>query len=122
MFVQLMACEILIDRVLDLTFIEIAIRGVDIAHRHRAGARTLTELLGMRGFDDTELADPVSIGRRRVNVRVDLWIVELIEELAESRKASHVGAFIRDAVLAYVDGIAADAASEPAIGATRTAS
>lgn len=112
--VQLLACEILIARILDLTFLEIAVRGVHVAERHTAGARTLTELIGISGFDGTDLEDVDVVRQRCVNVRIDLWILELIEELAESKKMSRIRAFIRDAVLAYVDLMAA---SQPAPGA-----
>ena len=121
MIAQFLACEILVDRVLDMTFLEIAIRGVHVAERHRAGARTLTELPGARGFDGTELADPDAACARRVSVRVDLWIVELIEELVESQRPSRVRAFIRDAVLNYVDFMA-ETQHEAPDAFTRTAS
>jgi hypothetical protein len=43
-----------------------------------------------------------------VRVRVERWIVELIEETIESRKRSHIRAFVRDAILAYVDWLTVD--------------
>jgi hypothetical protein len=118
--VQFLACEMLIGQILTLTFLEIAIEGLRIADRHSAGATTLTALLGISGFQGTPLAAPRVTRQRRVNVRVDLWIVELIEELVESQKPAHVRAFIHDAVLAYVDHMAA--APEEPCAATRTAS
>jgi hypothetical protein len=106
MQLELMACQIFLDAVLDAAFLEIAVAGVRVARRHCAGARTLTELLGFTGFAGTPLeADDVRA--RTVSMRVDLWIVELIEELVESRKPSRVRAFVREAVLAYVDDMAA---------------
>jgi hypothetical protein len=118
--VQFFACEMLIGQVLTMTFLEIAMEGLRIADRHSAGATTLTALLGISGFQGTDLAAPRVVRERRINVRVDLWIVELIEELVGSRKPAHVRGFIRDAVLAYVDRMAA--APEDPCAATRTAS
>lgn len=112
---ELTACEIYLEFVLDVTYVAIAIEGIHIAARHRAGARTLTELMGFAGFDGTPLEAEKLIDRR-VSVRIDLWIVELIEELVESRRSSKVRAFVRDVVLAYIDQMACEPLS------TRTAS
>jgi hypothetical protein len=38
-----------------------------------------------------------------VRIRVERWIVELIKEIVESRKRSRVRAFVRKAILAYID-------------------
>ena len=117
------ACDLLLGQVITMTFLEIAIEGLRIAQRNQAGASRLTELLGISGFDGTELADARTARRRLVNVRVDLWIVELIEELVESQRPARVRAFIRDAVLAYVDLMAEGRGSpEQPLVATRTAS
>jgi hypothetical protein len=105
---QLIACEIFLDLLLDVTYVAIAIEGVRVAHRHHAGARTLTELLGYTGFAGTSL-EAESVRERRVSMRVDLWIVELIEELIDTRRPSRIRAFVREAVLAYVDQIASSA-------------
>ena len=121
--VWFLACDLLVGQVLTMTFLEIAIEGLRIAQRHEAGASRLTELLGISGFDGTELVDARSARRRHVSVRVDLWIVELIEELVESQRPARVRAFIRDAVLAYVDLMAEGrGAPEHSLVATRTAS
>ena len=121
--VHFLACDLLLGQIGTMAFLEIAIEGLRIAQRHEAGARRLTELLGIRGFDGTELVDARTERRRHVSVRIDLWIVELIEELVESRRPARVRAFIRDAVLAYVDLMAEgrDPPEQPLV-ATRTAS
>jgi hypothetical protein len=105
MLTQLLACENFLDGIIEATCLEIAIEGAAVARRHRAGARTLTELIGFRDFP--ELPPGAAIYEPSVRVKIDRWIVELIEELVESRKPSHIRAFVREAVLAYVDQMAA---------------
>ena len=72
-----------------------------MAERYRSGARTLSEL---RGEPDLyHRVRDVGGDEPSVKVRVDQWIVELIQELIESQKPSHVRAFVREALLAFVD-------------------
>ena len=84
MVLRLVACQIILDAILDTLFLEFVTSG---AHASEVGHR----------------ASIYSTRRKpTVNVQLEEWIVELIEEFVESRKPSRVQAFVREAVLEQV--------------------
>jgi len=113
MLLQLVACQILLDTFLDALFREIAIGGVGVAPRYRGGARTLLEPPGVRSRTLTE-TDP-SPGRREPGVRVivDRWVLHLVQDFIESTQPRDVRAFIEDAVVTYIDQLAATGPIRP---------
>jgi len=101
----------LLDAILDATFLEIAIDGACIADRYRRGTPTFAELLGQPA--PPSCPPTAEYHEPSVRVRVDRWIVEVIAEFVESRKPSHIRAFVREAVLAHLDRIVVARSSDP---------
>lgn len=103
MVLQLIACQVVVDALLDRIFLEAAFEGIRFADRYRPETRTLTELFHQPS--DLDIYAYRGDDEPSVRVRVDRWIVELIAELVESRKASPIRAFVREAILEHVDRI-----------------
>ena len=94
----LLASRILVDAILDATFLELATRGAHVTRRfvHSTPLRTepISPWAGLSTDDDPIVRAPL-----------ERWIVDVIAEIVESRKASRIRVFVRNAVLLYLDQI-----------------
>ena len=104
---QLMACQVLLDAILDALFLEIAMGGARVAGPYRAVARTFLQPLGAqaRGRAEAERSP-----RRRepgVRVIVDRWVLQLVQDFIESTQPQDVRAFIEEAVVTHINQLAA---------------
>ena len=110
---QLMACQVLVDAVLDSLFLEIAMGGVRVARRYRGGARTVLELSGVPSHTRTEVDQSPGPRQPGTRVIVDRWVLQLVQDFIESTRPSDVRAFIEEAVVTYINQLAATGPLRP---------
>lgn len=95
MLLSLTASRLLLDAVVDALSLEFAIRGVRSVFRG-------TPARPVGGLDGDSRPRPPG-----VRVIVDRWILQLIQDFIESTRPADVRAFIEEAVIAYIDQLAA---------------
>ena len=109
MLLSLMASQFLLDTVIDALSIEVAIRYMRGAPGYIGPTLPQVGLGG--GASPSVMIDSAGVGARRrspgVRVIIDRWILELVQDLIESTRPNDVRGFIEEAVLAYVDRLAA---------------
>ncbi len=110
---QLVACQIFLDAILDAVFVEIAIGGVRVAQRYRGGARTLPALAGVSSRAPDKPHHTAHPRQPGVRVIVDRWVLQLVQDFIDSTQPGQVRAFIEEAVVTYIDQLAATGPVDP---------
>jgi hypothetical protein len=97
----LLASRILVDAILNATFLELVTRGARVTSRSVHATPLGTEPISPWTRLCTD-DDPI------IRIPLERWIVDVIAEIVESRKASRIRMFVRNAVLVYLDQITAE--------------